>query len=831
LHSAARAFVDASKCRDITAQSIHLRIDLAEHTTRHLLYHSVNNELADWVMLANFASPRGAMTVKRVIGSVGRLLQQAVAAHRSGRLQQAETLYHQALRLEPQNFNALHLLGVTCLQAEKLTEARTWSGRALKVNGQNPEAHNNLGMVLSRQGQIAEAIAEFQAAIDLRPDFTNARHNLATAFKRLGRFNEAISHYREAARLCPTNALIHYNLGVALHEQGKLDDAIAAYRAALNANPKYAAAMCNLGGALHQQGQLTEAIGCYERALALDRNYSDAHNNLGVAREYLGQLTEAVACYSEAIRLNPSYAEAYSNLGSALGKQGLEAESISNLTNAVRIKPGFASASYNLGNALLQQGKHSDAIAHYERALQVEPKNSTFFLSYFHTSHQLARWQNDALRDSELDNLVPSLSNPRSPFPTLALSDSADLQKRFAIAFANSEKPLEQIWKARHLSLPRLTKKLRVGYFSADFNNHPVSHLIAEALELHDMSCFDVICYSFGRDDGSAIRKRIEAAATEFHHISTLSAAEIARKIYADQIHILVDLTGYTSGSRSSVLVMRPAPVQVSWLGYPGTSGNPAVDYIIADEFIIPSASEQFYVERVIRLPDTVLPTDRKRVVAEPAPASQYGLPEKAVVFCCFNQTFKILPDMFAAWMNILKAVPGSVLWLSRGQNEEVPANLREQARARGVAPERLVFAARVPGLPEHLARYCVADLALDTYPYTSHTTATDALWAGCPLLTRVGETFASRVAGSLLHAAGLAEMVTFTVEEYCGRAIRLGQTPAELRAIKTKLAGNRDTCALFDTSRFIRNLEAAYQQIWASYCGASAIRTNDHCI
>jgi predicted O-linked N-acetylglucosamine transferase (SPINDLY family) len=361
--------------------------------------------------------------------------------------------------------------------------------------------------------------------------------------------------------------------------------------------------------------------------------------------------------------------------------------------------------------------------------------------------------------------------------------------------------------------------RLRVGYLSWDFHQHATSYLVAELFELHDRDRFEVFAYSYGPDDGSAIRARIRGGCEHFADVAGESFIEIAQRIRLNRIDVLVDLKGYTLGSRPQILALRPAPVQVNWLGFPGSMGTECVDYILADPFVIPEGAERHYAEKVVRLPDCYQVNDRKREISAFTPSrEECGLPAAGVVFCSFNQTAKILPDVFARWMRILKAVPGSVLWLLE-TNRWASANLRRAATEQGVAAERLVFATRKP-LPEHLARYRVADLSLDTYPYTSHTTASDALWAGCPLVTRAGETFASRVAGSILINAGMRELVTDDLAGYERRILELATSPGWLQEIRRKLQASRDSCALFDTPRFVRNLESAYETMFKTFLG-----------
>lgn len=398
-----------------------------------------------------------------------------------------------------------------------------------------------------------------------------------------------------------------------------------------------------------------------------------------------------------------------------------------------------------------------------------------------------------------------------SPFHFLALQSDPGEQLLCARQWARK---LETLARPRSLTFQREPgRTIRLGYISADFGEHAMGYHLAELFELHDRARFETVAFSIGPDDHSPMRQRLSRAFDRFVEIKHLPHRPAAELIREHEVDILVDLMGYTKDGRPEILAFRPAPVQVNWLGFPGTMGASFIDYIIADPFIIPDGFEGFYSEKIVRLPDSYQPNDRKRAVAPPQPRAAYDLPDDAFVFCSFNQAYKITPELFSAWMDILRQVPGSVLWLVR-DHVRVAENLRREAEARGVSPDRLVFAPRLP-LSEHLARYCVAGLALDTFPYTSHATASNALWAGCPVVTRAGETFASRVAGSLLRAAGLAELVTTDLEAYKALAVRLASRPDELARLKERLAAGRDSSALFDTPRFTRQLEQAYERMW----------------
>jgi predicted O-linked N-acetylglucosamine transferase (SPINDLY family) len=357
---------------------------------------------------------------------------------------------------------------------------------------------------------------------------------------------------------------------------------------------------------------------------------------------------------------------------------------------------------------------------------------------------------------------------------------------------------------------PQSSERIRIGYLSPDFREHPVGGVLAEVFELHDTSRFEIFAYAWGPIDASSVRARIRGSCAQFLEVGALSDSALAQRLRDDRIDVAVDLAGHTLNSRPLALATRPAPVQVSWLGFPGTTGASYVDYVLADAFIVPSGAERNFTEQVIRLPATYLPFDRKREVASPRAREEYGLPHDALVLGCFGQIRKINPPVFDVWMRALQAVPQAILWLA-SEHPTVIANLRREAAARGVSPDRLVFASRVAHQADHLARYAVMDLALDTFPYGSHSTAAEALWAGCPLAAVAGDTFVSRVSGSVVRAAGFPELVASTLEEYGALILSLAQNRSELAALRIRVRNARDSSALFDTPRFVRGLEQAY--------------------
>jgi protein O-GlcNAc transferase len=704
----------------------------------------------------------------------------------------AEQLCVEILRDAPRYPDAMHLLGVVRLATGNAGEAVSLIAGALEGKPSDPVALEHLGLARVAQKDYPAAEAAFLQAI-ARGGRQGVRFNLGNLYATMGRLNDAASAFQQLLAMEPNDADAHNNLGIVNQRLGKRDAAAANYHLALKVNPRHAHAWHNLGTVHSEQGSLKDAAAAYRKSLEIAPNQASVYNDLGSALRDSGDFESAIAAYRKAIAIDPQ----------------------------------SVPALYNLAETLKAPGRFDEAIAAYERALAIKPDylQAVNGLTYLH--QHICDWNGiEALWERLRRDAFGKPGSGATPFSVLFMPTSAEEQLACSREWARQTLGY---WIGAGPSLgidirPHTRgSRLRVGYLSWDFHEHATSYLIAELFELHDRGRFEVFAYSYGPDDGSAIRARIKSACEHFVDIAGDSHVEAARRIQGDGIDVLVDLKGYTLGSRSQIVALRPAPVQASWLGFPGSMGTECVDYIIADPFIIPDGAERHYSERVVRLPDCYQVNDRKREIsARMSTRGENGLPAAGVVLCCFNQTAKILPDVFASWMRVLRAVPGSVLWLLES-NRWAAENLRRAAADQGIAADRMLFAPRRP-LAEHLARYRAADLAIDTYPYTSHTTASDALWAGCPLVTRVGDTFVSRVAGSILRNAGMHELVTDNAADYERKVLELATNPGKLQEIRHKVQEARDTSPLFDTPRFVRNLEGAFETMLEAYVnGASA--------
>jgi len=639
--------------------------------------------------------------------------------------------------------------------------------------------------------------------------------NQALALHQAGQLGQATALYRRLLRAQPRHADVLWLLGSVECQLGHLEQGAALLSRLVDIAPDHAYAHYNLGLALNKLERLDEAITSYAKALAIKPDYAEAHINLGTALRDLNRWEEALASYDRALAFKPDYAEAYYNRGLALNQLGRPQEALASYDQALTINPGYAEAHAQRGDILFTIQRFAEALVSYGRALAIEPDFDFLPGQALYTRLYLCDWR---LLHTEREQLAGQLAKNETvsaPFPLLAVFDAPQIHRRAAELYSAIKYPAGD-------GLPEIAKRgrrerIQIGYFSADFRNHPMMHLLAELFELHDRRRFELIAFSLGPDTGDSWRERAARAFDQFIDIRSLSdrqAAALARDLELD---IAIDLNGFTLGRRPGILADRAAPIQVNYLGYPGTMGAPYIDYLLADRTLIPADARQHYREKIVYLPDTYQANCREREISDQTLSrSGLDLPASGFVFCSFNTHYKITPEVFDSWLRIIKRVPESILWLRVG-NQTARLNLGKRAEHAGVDPRRLIFAASLP-VAEHLNRLRSANLFLDTFPYTAHTTASDALRMGLPVVTRLGQSFASRVAASLLKAVGLPELITTTPQEYEALAVTLATRPEQLAALKQRLSDNLPTCALFDSERFTRHLESAYVAMYERY-------------
>ena len=603
-----------------------------------------------------------------------------------------------------------------------------------------------------------------------------------------------------------------FQQGLALHQQGRPAEALACYDQAIGLDPGHADALFRRGYALFELSGFEAAADSFARTLARSPNFAPAHNGLGLALAMLGRPAAALESYNAAIRVEPNFASPYINRSIVLRDLGRLDDALASLNRAIVLAPDNANAHGNRGTVLTELKQPAAAVVSLDRALQLNPGLPFLAGIRMLNKMQICDW---TAFDRELADLVVRLERgePASPsWPLLGLTDSAQLQRKAAESWTAAKCP--EIPALGPLAKYQRHDRIKLGYYSADFHRHATAYLIAELFERHDRAKFELIAFSFGPATGDDMQKRLMAACDRFIDVSARTDRDVAVMSRELEIDIAVDLKGFSVGNRVGIFAHRAAPIQVNYLGYPCTMGASYIDYIIADETIIPDAARQFYTEKVAALPNSYQVNDRQRKISDRVfTRAELELPDKGFVFCSFNNNYKITPEIFDVWMRILKAIPGSVLWLIE-DNPAAAANLRREATRRNVDTGRLVFAGRIA--PEdHLARQRAADLFLDTLPYNAHTTASDALWVGLPVVTFPGGSFTSRVAASLLRAIDMAELIVPTLEEYEALAVTLASDPTRLRGIKQKLERNRLSSPLFDTERFARNIEAAYTRMF----------------
>jgi protein O-GlcNAc transferase len=635
-------------------------------------------------------------------------------------------------------------------------------------------------------------------------------------FQNRNQLSDARRSYERALQVDPNSFDALQLLGVVRFRSGDFPGGIALLQRALDQHPAHAPTLNNLGNALRGAGDLHAAIATYRRALHhFGGSHALALRNLGSALLDAGEHAEAALHLHKALELAPGDAVLWCWIGHLRRGLGENPGAIQAYERALDLDPSLVEAQRGLGSVFRDSGNDARAAAAYEQVLEQSPDNLRCRVSLAEVNLGLAAWADWESQVAMIVRASPQAAHGANPFSLSFLTEDPEAARKYADAAAAAALAATEVLPARAHPLPGADGRIRLAYITPDVRDHPVAWLIAGVLENHEPSRFDVRVYALGPEEDSPIRARIASAAGRFIALANPTHRELAMRIAADQTDLLVDLAGYTKGGRPAVLAARPAAVQINWLGYPGTFGGSLADYLITDEFATPPGSDGHYAENLVRLPDTFMPCDRTRAVGKPASRSSYGLPEDAVVLCSFSQVRKINPALFACWMTVLQQRREAVLWL-RHESEMTVANLRREAAARAVAPDRLVFAPWAASRAEYLARYCVADVALDTFPYGSHSTAPDALWAGCPLVALAGRSFASRVSGSVVRAAGVPELVAHSAAQYQtlidslirNRALRLG--------LRSQLEQLRSSSALFDIRRFLGNLECAYATMHA---------------
>lgn len=676
------------------------------------------------------------------------------------------------------SINKLLLEGIDQHQKGMHREAEASFRKVLKVDANNSYALRLLAETYRQNARTGEAIACLKKLIASDPQDVDACLSCAELQLKSKAFGEAEQTLRKAIEIAPASAHAHYLLAVCLADEKRLGEAIAACSATLAIDPAHVDALYLQGNTHAQMGDHQAAIHAYNGAIESGTPSANMYLHRGICLSKLGKISDAANDFVEAVVLNPSSYE----------------------------------ANFLLGESLVQLKLHRRAEAAFLRAMQADATRPYIMGQIVSNRHHSCNWKDYEADRQYLTKMILAGESIESPFYFLNLSSSAQEQLICTNQRVASHFNL-QISKPEFA--PSTRQRIRIGYVSADYYAHATTALCMRLFECHDRNDFEVIGISLITDKNDATTERLKSTFDAYHEVAHLNDDQAADAIRQLDIDILVDLKGHTKDSRPGIFARHPAPVQVNYLGFPGSLGGTLMDYIIADIHVIPEALEAFYTEKVARLPGSYqINNNRRTIASDTSSRADHGLPQHGFVFCCFNNNYKITPNVFDIWMRLLNRVPGSVLWLLADNNEAME-NLRLEAAQRGVDPTRLVFAGRVAS-EFHLARHRHADLFLDTLPINAHTTTSDALWAGLPVLTCTGEAFAARVAASLLHAAGVPELVTDNYADYEALALELASDATKLNALKHRLEANRLTCDLFNTEKTTRNLEAAYKAMHA---------------
>ena len=733
--------------------------------------------------------------------SVDQALAKAKQLTKQGDVAKAEVLYKSVLTKFPKNQRATK--GLLALKGHQNQRA-----------AQPDDSQLQALITLYQQGRYHDLIDQAGTLSDTFPRCAMLYELQGAAHTGLSQFESALGMLKTALGIAPNSADTNNNMGNILRQIGDYDGAMESYRRAIKVHPKHALAHNSLGITLWETGAQEAAVESYSAAIGAKPDFADAHNNLGFALNDCGEKQAAIDSYRRAIKHAPNFAEAHNNLGNTLLEMGAVKDAITHFHTAVALAPDKAAIHNNLGNAMQETGDRPKAIASYARATELAPDYQIALSQKLHQLSHTCDW--DAIEaDRSVIAGLGTTNQHVDPFNMLSLEDAPERHQQRAKLYTDQNYPQPQLPLQPHPAIK--PKRLRIGYFSADFQNHPGMYLMAGMLAAHDRAHFEIYAYSYGPNSEDDMRHRVIAAVDVFKHVRHMTDIELAMLARRDKIDIAVHRNGHTKNARSGIFAYRAAPVQINYLGYPGTLGADFMDYIVADKRIIPDGDEIYFTENIIHLPHTYQPTDNQRTVSRRRISrTEMGLPQTGFVFCCFNNNYKISAAEFDIWMRLLAQVEGSVLWLLKS-NQWAENNLRQATIARGIAPDRLVFAEKLLQA-EHLARQSLADLFLDTFNYNAHTTASDALWMGLPVITKMGRGFAARVAGSLLTAMNMPELITETEAAYERLALDLAQNPDRVAALRQKITANRTTAPLFDTDLYARHLETGYQRAYGRY-------------
>ena len=791
----------------------------------------------------------------QVLNLMGLLYQQLNNDHA------ALATFEKALIVQNNYFLTYYNAGASALKIGEFAKALKYLNLSISLNPQDNNAYTNKGIALHKLGQMQESFNSYKTSIRIKADTASAHFNLACLLRDMTSdkaINQSIQSFQTSITINPADYASYINLGNVMSARKKFDLAISLFKHSIAINSSIADAYFNLGTTQFLAKSYQESLESLKLALKINPFACGYWNNLGNAYKELSHFNNAIESYDRALdvfsKSTPEQkstpdakhlqAEALYNKGIVQHHIGLFQEAKISYDQSLEFLPGFTKALHARALTLKHLKLFRDAIADFKALITIDPHYEYALGNLIHTQMHCADWSdwNNYVNAVELQedfykstdgitvdhskvslNLLDGIRLSKMishPFPVLALYDDPKVHLHCAKIWVNDKHPkpsnfkeLTFAEKKTSASIVKSNNRIKIAYLSADFHNHATAYLMSELFEVHNTEKYEIFALSFGPTTADEMQIRIKNAVEHFIDVKDMSDLEVANFCRSREIDIAVDLKGFTLDSRFNIFVYRCAPIQVSYLGFPGTSGSSCIDYLISDRVCIPPEYQSSYSEKIVYLPNCYQVNDSKRLINSCYKTRQdHGLPESGFVFCCFNNTYKITPPVFANWMILLEKVRGSVLWLM-DDTLEVTSNLRRQAQSRGISPERLVFAKRMP-LADHLGRHIHADLFLDTLPYNAHTTTSDALWAGLPVLTQMGKGFAGRVAASLLTSVGLKELITDNVKDYIELALELAENPKRLEEIRTKLAKAKTSSPLFNSVQFTRDLEQAYIQM-----------------
>ena len=730
------------------------------------------------------------------------------------RYREAVADFDRAIAIDAKFAPAYYNKGKALAGLELWTQALGAFDRSLELDPALVEAWGGRGEALLKLKRYDEALAAYDKALALNPDSADSFLGRGNLLAEIGRPDEAFGAYDRALALKPDLALAWLGRGNIFAHSKRFEQASAAFDKALELKPELAEAWYGRGNIFARSKRFAQANAAYDKALELKPALVEAWLGRGYIFVELNQLHEASNAYEMALALEPGLAEAWQGRAFLFTKKYDFAAAGAAFEKAIALKPDLAEAWAGRGFVFLKTGQRVAAVEDYDKAFALKPDLKFIEGDRLLAKLQLCDWTN---LEEDVAHLLTSMRRhclAAIPFDGLLFATSAADQYQNAKLFVADHPAFPPLWRGEIYKHDRI----RVAYVSSDLRNHPVGAQLVNLLEHHDRSRFEITAVSLQPGQGSDTQRRIKSAVENFVDAKELGDREIADLIRQREIDIVIDLNGHTEGRRPNVFAQKPSPIQVNYLGYAGTLGADYYDYILADKTVIPEDQIEFYSEKVVWLPGSFMASDSERRISEIVPSrAECGLPESGFVFCCFNGAQKISPGIFQIWTRLLQETPGSVLWLPAGDSAMM-ANLRREIEKAGLATDRLIFAPKIAKPEDHLARLRQADLFLDTLPYNAHATASDALWAGLPVLTRLGSTFAGRVAASQIKAVGLDELVTSSPGDYEAMALKLAREPDLLATLKAKLARNRNSYPLFDTARFARHIESAYGVMWQRY-------------